>query len=183
VTKLSDVKNKMTTITASNEIFDLWAQFITSHSNRELIDPETLKKFNEHKRFDFSLRFQLHREFFKRLGNLSEDEFEKLASHLFNQTADKLEPWLKVVVHKFKSNLPRTYATEDWVKRRKTKKIVIQELYELRPLYGFCDDDGNVIKQNWQRWKWTNGLTSASMNILLQIPDKEFFTFRKEKKG
>jgi hypothetical protein len=40
-----------------------------------------------------------------------------------------------------------------------------------------------VIKQNWQRWKWTNGVTSASMNILLQIPDKEFFTFRKEKKG
>jgi hypothetical protein len=28
-----------------------------------------------------------------------------------------------------------------------------------------------------------NGVTSASMNILLQIPDKEFFTFRKEKKG
>jgi hypothetical protein len=28
-----------------------------------------------------------------------------------------------------------------------------------------------------------NGVMSASMNILLQIPDKEFFTFRKEKKG
>jgi hypothetical protein len=28
-----------------------------------------------------------------------------------------------------------------------------------------------------------HGVTSASMNILLQIPDKEFFTFRKEKKG
>jgi hypothetical protein len=56
-------------------------------------------------------------------------------------------------------------------------------LHELKPLYRFCDDDGNVIKQNWQRWKWTNGVTSTSMNILLQIPDKEFFTFRKEKKG
>jgi hypothetical protein len=56
-------------------------------------------------------------------------------------------------------------------------------LHELKPLYRFCDDDGNVIKQNWQRWKWTNGVTSASMNILLQILDKEFFTFRKEKKG
>jgi hypothetical protein len=28
-----------------------------------------------------------------------------------------------------------------------------------------------------------NGVTSASMNILFQIPDKEFFMFRKEKKG
>jgi hypothetical protein len=26
-------------------------------------------------------------------------------------------------------------------------------------------------------------VTSVSMNILLQIPNKEFFTFRKEKKG
>jgi hypothetical protein len=102
----------------------LWAQFITSHSNGELIDPDTLKKFNESKRFDFGPRFQLHREFFKRLGNLSEEEFEKLEIHLLNQTPDRIEPWPKVV-HKFKSNLPRTYATKDWVERRKRKKIVI----------------------------------------------------------
>jgi hypothetical protein len=183
VTKLSDVKNEVTIITAFDEIFDLWAQFITSHSNGELIDPDTFKMLNESKRFDFGPRFQLHREFFKRLGNLSEEEFENLAIHLLNQIPERLEPWPKVVVHKFKSNLPRTYATQDWVERRKRKKIVIQELHELKPLYRFCDDDGNVIKQNWQRWKWTNGVTSASMNILLQIPDKEFFTFRKEKKG
>jgi hypothetical protein len=40
-----------------------------------------------------------------------------------------------------------------------------------------------MIKQNWQKWKWTNGVTIASMNIFLQIPDKVFFTFQKEKKG
>jgi hypothetical protein len=125
---LSDVKNEVTIITASDKIFDLWAQFITSHSNGKLIDRDTLKKFNESKRFDFGPRFQLHHEFFKQLGNLSEDEFEKLAIHLLNH--------------------PRTYAIEDWVEKRKRKKIVIQELHELRPLYRFCDDGGNVIKQN-----------------------------------
>jgi hypothetical protein len=31
---------------------------------------------------------------------------------------------------------------------RKRKKIVIQELHELRPHLGFYDVDGNVIKQN-----------------------------------
>jgi hypothetical protein len=146
VTKLSDVKNEVTIITASNKFFDLRAQFITSHSNGELIDPDILKKFNESKRCDFGPRFQLHREFFKRLGNLSEDEFEKLAIHLLNQTPDIIEPWSKVVIHKFKSNLPLTYAIEDWIEMRKRKKIVIQELHELRPLYRFCDDGGNVIK-------------------------------------
>jgi hypothetical protein len=183
VTKLSDVKNEVTIITALDEIFALWAEFITSHSIGELIDPDTQKKFNESKRFDFGPRFQLHWEFFKRLGNLTKDEFEKLATHLLNQTVDREEAWPKVVVHRFKSNLPRTYATEDWVERRKRKKIVIQELHELRPHLRFCDDDGNVIKSNWTNWKWKNGVTSASMNILLHIPDKEFFTFRKEKKG
>jgi hypothetical protein len=148
VTKLSDVKNEVTIITASDKIFDLWAQFITSHSNGKLIDRDTLKKFNESKRFDFGPRFPLHHEFFKQLGNLSEDEFEKLAIHLLNQTPERLEPWPKVIVYKFKSNLPRTYAIEDWVEKRKRKKIVIQELHELRPLYRFCDDGGNVIKQN-----------------------------------
>src|SRR5450759_456536 len=128
VTKLSDVKNEVVIITASDEIFDLWAQFITAHSNGELIDPDTMKKFNEPKKFDYSPRFQLHREFFKRLGNLSEEEYKKLAIHLLGQTPGRAERWPKVVVHRLKSVLPRTYATEDWVERRKRKKIVIQEL-------------------------------------------------------
>jgi hypothetical protein len=113
VSKLSNVKNEVTIITASDDIFALWSNFITSHSNGKLIDPDTQKKFNESKRFDFGPRFQLHHEFFKRLDNLSEDEFEKLSIHLLNQTPIRVEPWLKVVVHKFKNNLPRTYATED----------------------------------------------------------------------
>ena len=87
--------------------------FITSHSNGELIDPDTQKKFNEDKRFDFGPRFQLHHEFLKRLGNLSEDKFEKLATHLLNQTLNRVEPWLKVNVHNFKNSLPKTYAMED----------------------------------------------------------------------
>jgi hypothetical protein len=53
----------------------------------------------------------------------------------------------------------------------------------LRPMHGFCDINRNIIKQNWQLWKWMHGVTSAIMNILLQIFDKEIFTFRKEKKG
>ena len=113
MTKLSDMKNELTIITASNKIFDFWAQFITLHSNGKLIDPKALKKFNESKRFDFGPRFQLHHEFFKRLGNLNEEEFEKLEIHLLNQTIERLEPWPKIIVHKFKSNLPQTYIAED----------------------------------------------------------------------
>ena len=118
------MKNEVTIITASDKIFDLKAEFITSHNNDELIDLVTQKKFNERKRFDFGPRFQLHCEFFKRLDNPSEEEFEKLAIHLLNQTADRLEPWPKVVVHKFKSNLPQTYVIEEWVKRKKMNIVI-----------------------------------------------------------
>jgi hypothetical protein len=53
VSKLSDVKNEVTIITALDDIFALWSNFITSHNNGELIDPDTQKKFNKNKRFDF----------------------------------------------------------------------------------------------------------------------------------
>ena len=57
MTKLSDVKNEVIIIIASYKIFDLWAKFITAHSNGELIKPDIQKKFNEPKRFDFGPRF------------------------------------------------------------------------------------------------------------------------------
>jgi hypothetical protein len=67
------VKNEVTIITASNKLFELQAENITIHSNGELIDPDTKKKFNESKRFDYGPRFQLHRELIKRLGNLGKE--------------------------------------------------------------------------------------------------------------
>jgi hypothetical protein len=79
-------------------------------------------------------------------GDLGEEEFQKLAIHLLNRTPNRAEKWPKVVVHKFKENLPRTYTTEDWVECRKRKKIVIQELHELKPALGFYDVNGNMIK-------------------------------------
>ena len=91
VTKLSDIKNEVIIIMASNETFKLWSQFITAHSNGKFIDPNTRKKFNEPKRFDFGPKFQLHREIFKQLGNLSEEEYKKLVIHLLGQTSRRLE--------------------------------------------------------------------------------------------
>jgi hypothetical protein len=45
-------------------------------------------------------------EFFKKLGNMSKEEFKKLAYHLLNQTLNRVEKWPKIVVHKFKENQP-----------------------------------------------------------------------------
>jgi hypothetical protein len=55
-------------------------------------------------------------------------------------------------------------------------------MYELRPVHEFCNVNGNILKKNWQLWKYTYGVASTTTNILPQIFDKEFFTFCKEKK-
>jgi hypothetical protein len=70
-----------------------------------------------------------------------------LAIHLLNQTLDRVESLLKIVVHKFKENLVRTYATKGLIERMKRNKIVIQELYELKLVLGFCNVNGNLIIQ------------------------------------
>jgi hypothetical protein len=69
---------------------------------------------------------------------MNKEEFQKLAIHLLNQTRDRVESWPKVVVHKFKENLLQTYAIEDWVERKKRKKIVIQKLHELKLVHCFA---------------------------------------------
>jgi hypothetical protein len=51
-----DVKNEVTIITTSSKFFSLWVAFVTAHSNREFIDPDTEKKFNGIKQFDYGPR-------------------------------------------------------------------------------------------------------------------------------
>ena len=41
-----DIHNELKIITASKEVYDLWAELISSHAQRELIDPKILLKFN-----------------------------------------------------------------------------------------------------------------------------------------
>jgi hypothetical protein len=54
---MSDVKNEVTIITAFEKLFGLGMEFIIAYNNRELIDLDTGKKFNESKQFDYGSRF------------------------------------------------------------------------------------------------------------------------------
>ena len=79
---MSNVKNEIIIIIASNKFFSLLAEFIIAYSNQKLIDLDFGKKFNESKQLDYNPRFQLHRGFFKRPGTLNKEGFEKLAIYL-----------------------------------------------------------------------------------------------------
>ena len=79
------------------------------HSAGELIDSNTKKKFNKSEKFKHNQkRFLLHHEFFKQLGNMTDDTMlEKLIVHLLRQTLGQVVQYPKVIVHK----IPFTYAT------------------------------------------------------------------------
>ena len=86
-------------------------------------------------------------------------------------------------MHKIQSVLPFTYATSDWLERRKRKIIVIQELNHLQPRLKLCNEVGDVRKSKWHDFKYKHHISNATLNILLDAPGKDFFAYRKEKKG
>ena len=78
----ADVKNELLIITARNDLFQLWAEFVTAHAAGELVDPDTKDKFNKSEKFKRNQKFLLHREFFKRLGNMTDDMMLEKLVHL-----------------------------------------------------------------------------------------------------
>jgi hypothetical protein len=84
VTKILDVKNKVTIITVFDDLFSLWTEFISIHSNRDLIDPD-IGKIQLKQEVWLQSKFKLYCKSLKLLENLTEEDFE---------------------------NLPNTYATE-----------------------------------------------------------------------
>ena len=70
----ADIKNELLIITARDDLFQLWAEFVTANAVGELVHPYTKNKFNKSEKFKLNQKkFLLHREFFKRLGNMIDD--------------------------------------------------------------------------------------------------------------
>ena len=123
----ANIKNELLIIIARDDLFQLWAEFVTMHIAGELVDPDTKDRFNKIEKFKQNQKkFLLHREFFKPLGNMIDNMMlEKLVVHLLGQTPGRVVQYPKVTMHKIQSVLPFTYATSDWLERRKRKIIVI----------------------------------------------------------
>ena len=111
----ADIKNELLIITTRDDLFQLWAKFVTAHAIGELVDPDTKDKFNKSEKFKRNQKkFLLHREFFKRLSNMTDDMMlEKLVVYLLGQTLGWIVQYPKVTVHKIQSVLPFTYATSN----------------------------------------------------------------------
>ena len=95
-------KNKLSIITSRDDLFQLWAKFVTTYLSCELVDLDANEKFNKSEKFKRNQKkFLLHREFFKQLGNMINDMMlGKLVPHLIGQTPRHVLQYPKVTVHK-----------------------------------------------------------------------------------
>ena len=68
----------------------------------------------------------------------------------------------------------------EWVKRRKRKWVVLEELVELQPDLKFIKPDGSVDDK---KWKVDHRVSSGTYNMLLYQPRKQYFSKRLMNKG
>ena len=122
----ANIKNEMVIITASEDQFNLWKEFITKHSTGELIDPETFERFKQKKGFKDAKAFQLQRSFFRGMGFMTKEETKSLVTHLLMQTKNWKYRYPKVSVNKTRGTvLPHHYSSGNWMAKKKRKRMCI----------------------------------------------------------
>jgi hypothetical protein len=161
----------------------LWSEVIASHSQGELLDPKTnpLKKFKENKNWRPEKEGVLNREFFKWLGNLTEADHRKFCKHILNRLGEShVYAYPKVTMKTISSILIGCYGAKDWIERRKRKQLVRKELHNLKPRLQFLNANGEFSQTNWKTFKRNYNVTSATMQVLLEVPSEEFFSGAKQ---
>ncbi len=179
----SDLKSEIKIITVADDHFALWKEFLEKHHSGSLINPDTMMKYNEAKNFKLNYKFQLNREFFKHFGHFTDFDFKVYAQHLLGKTPNWTCKYPKVSVHKPVSIHPSHHSGADWVERRKRKRIVLEELDDLKQDLGFINMDGSVNHDAWRAWKDTHRVSSGSWNVLLTVPPAAYFSVRGMNEG
>lgn len=135
--KPTNLINELETITASEEVYELWSRVIAAHMYGVLIDPDTCEPFNT--AHDWKSKAKdavINREFFKVMGGLEENDLKTLALHMLNETPDRDLPYPKVSVKRPRVNYWECVSAKMWVERRKRKKCVARELHNIKPSLG-----------------------------------------------
>ena len=172
----TDIKYEMKVMTLPDDHYAMWEEFLTKHSNGDLINPETLHPYREAK--GVKKRFTLQREFFKHMGHFTDEDLKAYVQHLLGRTPNRTLAYPKVSVGKTKSYVVGHYSGYDWVERRKRKKIILEELMNIDSSLSFFTPDGAVDKAKWKAWKKTYRFSTATFDFLLSAPSGDFFKKR-----
>ena len=172
----SDIKYEMKLMTLPDDHYAMWEEFLTKHSNGDLINPETLRPYREAK--GVKKRFTLQREFFKHMGHFTDEDLKAYVLHLLGRTPKRTLPYPKVSVGKTKLYVVGHYSGYDWVERRKRKKVILEELMNIDANLSFFKPDGAVDKASWKAWKEKYRFSTATFDFLLSAPPGDFFKKR-----
>jgi hypothetical protein len=170
------IRNEIKLITASDEVHGLWKEVISSNSQGLLIDPESLLPFKDSKNWDGEKDGVLSREFFKWLGNTSENNLKRLALHILNRTPRRLHPHPKVTVKKIAGVVIDCMSAKDWLERNKRKQAVRKYLYFENRNLKFFDNNGVYRKEMWKEFKKNYNITKATKQLLITAPKEDFFS-------
>lgn len=173
--KLLTLTNEVKIITFPDSTWKLWEEVITCAGQGDLVnvDSKNCVKFKEEKGFNPDKDLVLSREFFKFLGNLSEEDHAKLCRHILNRPGpSRAYNYPKVVIKQPTSLLENCYSVKDWIERRKRKATAQLQLHKIRPELGLFKDD-EFDPAAWKKFKKDYHVSKASMRALLEwgIPE------------
>ena len=140
-----------------------------------LIDPESLLSMRNTKGWVAAQHGVIAQEFFKWLGNTSEDDLRRLAVHLLNAGSQRSLGYPKVTMKTVKSVLLDCYSTKEWLERTKRKHAVRKYLHLEKPSLGFFSTSGSYRKDKWKAFKEDYCITAATKQVLLIEPGELFF--------
>ena len=96
-------------IIALDDVYKLWVEVIIAVAFRELVNPDTGRKFNARDGWNLE-NCMLTCEFFKHLGDLNYGELVTLAKHMLNQIGEKRKQlYPKVMIKSVSSVLDSCY--------------------------------------------------------------------------
>ena len=140
----ADLKNEIQVMTIPDNLWSFWERFFTKHAAGKLIEPISLVPFKDIKGFNLK-SMSLKREFFKHCGWFTNKDYADFARHMFGETPNQKELHSKVFVPKTKILVLDNLAHDFWVKRRKSKKVVLQDLMDIKPTLQFTDAKDDAI--------------------------------------
>jgi hypothetical protein len=173
----ADLKNELQIITLPDDTFSHWQRFLTLHADGELVDPFTLKQYREQKTYNRA-KAALKKEFFRHFGHFTDNDFKVFVIHLLGETPNRKVAYPKLSVGRPKLLIVDNMTSSDWVDRHKRKKVILQDLMDIKPSLVFFDKSGDVIGETWRDWKIRHRFTSGTWDFLISYPKPEYYRRR-----
>lgn len=147
------------------------------HADGELIDPYTLKEYKLGKYYNKG-KDALKKEFFRHFGHFTDKDFKVFVKHLLGETLNRRVSYPKLSVRRAKALVVDNMSSADWVDRRKRKKVVLQDLMDIKPALRLINKSGDVDEDAWHGWKERHRFSVGTWDFLLSHPKADYFASR-----